>query len=114
MTPQSSRCYPKLDKPDLEPTEKVTMTHHVRHPTVTVDQIRHDSIRGTVADVELTVDYAGGMVAISMPEFPAIPDVQLEREVRDRLTELADAIREAAHSPSGIVWPPSTTMGQSA
>ncbi len=65
----------------------------------------HERTRGPVTGLGLTIDYAGGMARISMPDFPALREGgEFERATRNKLMGLADAIREAAQSPDGIFW----------
>lgn len=76
-----------------------------RKPAITVDATLHERTRGPVTGLGLTIDYAGGMARISMPDFPALREGgEFERATRNKLMGLADAIREAAQSPDGIFW----------
>ena len=83
------------------------MTGVARKPTITVDLTHHEGTRGPITGLAMTVDYNGGQMAtVSIWELPAVSDAELERVVRDRLVQLADALREAAQSPQGIFWHP--------
>jgi hypothetical protein len=75
-----------------------------RKPTIMIDVTTHEWARGAIIGVTLTVDYIGGTARVSIQEFPPLSDAEFQRAVREKLVQLADALREAEQSPQGIFW----------
>jgi hypothetical protein len=74
---------------------------HSHKPTIMVDVTYHDQTPGPVTGIGLTVDYTGGISTVSLLDFPPLSDEDLQRAVREKLVQLADALKEGT-----ILWHP--------